>query len=89
MKRAVVEALLAGDFQHFSRRDIDVKNLLAMGAVSPSFVEEVVISSRGMDYVCSPLHGNRRIDCHLIKSRGWYIKFFFLDPDTVFISVHQ
>jgi hypothetical protein len=23
------------------------------------------------------------------QSDGWYIEFYFVDPDTVFISVHQ
>jgi hypothetical protein len=26
---------------------------------------------------------------HVLKRDGWYIKFFFIEPDTWFISVHQ
>lgn len=89
MKRAVIQALLAGDYLSEARDDIDVKNLLALGAVSPTFVAEIISASCGADYSCSPLHRKPQIDCHLIKARGWYIKFYFLDPDTVFISVHQ
>jgi hypothetical protein len=25
----------------------------------------------------------------VIKREGWYVKFYFIDPDTFFISVHQ
>lgn len=30
----------------------------------------------------------RVITVHVLKTTGWYIKFYFLDPSTVFISVH-
>lgn len=51
-QQAVIAALESGEYQHVSRRDIDVKN-------------------------------------HVLKRDGWYIKFFFIEPDTWFISVHQ
>jgi len=89
VKQAVLQALLTGDYHCQSRGDIDVKNLLATGSVSPAFVAGLIKASRGTDYACSPLHGKRSINCHLIKSRGWYVKFFFIEPDTVFVSVHQ
>lgn len=31
----------------------------------------------------------RRRSKSIIQRDGWYIKFYFVDPDTVFISVHQ
>jgi hypothetical protein len=89
VKQAVVQALLDGDYQHESRNDIREKNLLSIGAVSPTFVAGLVRASRGTDYECSPLHRKHQIDCHLIRTRGWYVKFYFLEPGTVFISVHQ
>jgi len=26
---------------------------------------------------------------HVLTPGGWYLKFYFVDPDTVFISVHR
>jgi hypothetical protein len=26
---------------------------------------------------------------HVLKRDGWYVKFFFVDPQTIFISVHR
>ena len=26
---------------------------------------------------------------HLLTPGGWYLKFYFVDPDTVFINVHR
>lgn len=89
VKRAVIAALECGDYEHVAREDIEVKNLLAIGAVSADLVIEVIKASRGTDYECSPLHANGRVNCHLIKARGWYVKFYFIDPATMFISVHR
>ncbi|WP_343630011.1 hypothetical protein [Roseateles sp.] len=89
MKRAVIASLQCGDYEHEARADLDVKNLLATGAVSADFVVDVIKASCGADYECSPLHANGRITCHLIKARGWYVKFYFVDPATMFISVHR
>jgi hypothetical protein len=36
---------------------------------------------------------DQNIDVHVIKTRHkneqWYIKWYFIEPDAVFISVHQ
>ncbi len=89
VRRAVLAALEAGHYQHEARDSIDVKNLLATGAVSVNEVKDVIRRSNGLNYSCSPHHRVSSVDCHLIKAGGWYIKFYFLDPDTIFISVHQ
>lgn len=88
-QRAVIAALEAGEYQHVSRGDIDVKNLLAAGEVSASEVAQVVRSCRGIHYTSSPHHAVDAIEVHVLKRDGWYIKFFFIEPDTWFISVHQ
>jgi hypothetical protein len=89
VKRAVIAALESGDYQHEARGEIEVKNLLATGAISATDVIGIIKRSTGTDYQCSPLHHNSTLDCHLIKSGGWYVKFYFVDPTTIFISVHQ
>ena len=88
VRRAVIEALEEGDYQHEARSSIDVKNLLATEEVTAAEVVALIRRSDGTQYTCSPLHGNTGLDCHLIKTGGWYVKFYFLDPTTVFISVH-
>ena len=52
-------------------------------------VIDVIKRSNGTNYECSPLHKSASIDCNLIKAGGWYVKFYFVDPTTIFISVHQ
>ena len=31
----------------------------------------------------------KTVDVHILRKDGWYIKFYFLDPKTIFISVHR
>ncbi|MCC9006470.1 hypothetical protein [Pseudomonas putida] len=88
-QRAVIAALESGEYQHVSRGDIDMKNLLATGEVSARAVVEVVRSCRGIHHASSPHHAVAAVEVHVLKRDGWYIKFFFIEPDTWFISVHQ
>ena len=89
VKRAVLAALHCGDYHHEARNHINVKNLLATGEVSAQDVADVIRRSDGASYVCSRLHADLAIDCHVIRTRGWYVKFYFADPFTIFISVHR
>ncbi|WP_181427854.1 hypothetical protein [Pseudomonas mosselii] len=43
----------------------------------------------GSHYSSSPHHAVPAIEVHVLKRRGWYIKFYFIEPQTWFISVHQ
>ena len=88
-KKAAIEALVSGNYQHEARNAIEVKNLLATGEVSAEFVADLLRQSRGSDHSSSPHHRARSIEVHVVCARGWYIKFYFIDPDTFFISVHQ
>ena len=89
VKRAVITALATGDYLHQACGAIDVKNLLATGEVSAADVIAIIERSDGTCYACSSLHGSSEVDGHLIRSAGWYVKFDFADPTTVFISVHR
>lgn len=89
VKRAVLEALRNGNYQHEARGAIDVKNLLATGEVSAEQVVEVIRRCNGTHHECTPHHRMPKVACHVIRAQGWYVKFYFLDPATVFISVHQ
>lgn len=90
VKRKVIDALNNGTYQHeTSRSSIETKNLLAMGLVSSKDICDVIKRSRGQDHSSSPHHFDRSVQVHLIRREDWYVKFYFVDPDTVFISVHK
>jgi hypothetical protein len=89
-KRKVLDALAKGDFQHeTTRSSIDTKNLLSTGDVTTEFVESLVKRCKGQDHDMSLHHSDKSVVVHVLRKDGWYIKFYFLDPDTYFISVHQ
>ncbi len=90
VKDTVIKALGAGSYSHEPRAGvIDEKNKLATGEVTPEFVANLIKRSTGADYSCSPHHKAPAIEVHIIEKNGWYVKFYILEPDTVFISVHQ
>jgi hypothetical protein len=89
VRKAIIAALKLGNYQHEARAGIDAKNLLSTGVVSAADVIDIIKRSDGSNHECSPLHGYMTVDCHVIKAGGWYVKFYFLDPATIFISVHQ
>ena len=94
-KKKAIECLQNGNIRHESERaDIDVKNLLHTGAVTPEKVAEILGKSRGDEYKCSPHHSVESIEVHIVtrrraNKREWYIKWYFIEPNTVFISVHN
>ena len=93
IKRQVIDCLNKGYVSHEQRNDIDVKNLLAIGKVSLEEVAEIIGRSRGNDYSSSPHHYDSSIAVHVIKTRlagqYWYVKWYFVEPNSVFISVHH
>jgi hypothetical protein len=88
-RRDVIAALASGDYLHASRGDIEVKNLLATGEVCAAQVIEVIRACNGSHYRSSPHHAVASIEVHVLKRHGWYIKFYFIEPETWFVSVHQ
>ncbi|MNP10448.1 hypothetical protein D3C76_1025990 [compost metagenome] len=88
-RRQVIAALESGNYLHVSRGDIEVRNLLATGAVSACEIVDIIRSCNGTHHSSSPHHSVAAIEVHVIKRLGWYIKFYFIEPDTWFISVHQ
>lgn len=92
VKARVLSCLHSGEILHQSRGHIDIKNLLATGQVTTDEVAEVISRSRGTDYECSPHHSVSGVDVHIIRrehSGGiWYIKWYFVEPMSIFISVH-
>lgn len=92
-KRKLIECLNNGCILHEERNNIDIKNLLSTGVVSISEVTTIIGRARGDSYSCSPHHYDAEVEVHVIKtahsSQHWYIKWYFIEPDCVFISVHN
>lgn len=93
IKKEVINCLNNGLVLYESRNDIDIKNLLETGFVSNYDVAKMLAQSKGNEYSCSPHHFDLSTDVHIIKiqiqGRNWYIKWYFSEPDSVFISVHN
>ncbi len=88
----LIDALESGRVQHEYRADMESKNLLAVGEVTPEFVVRLLQRCQGREYTASPYHYDRGVICHEFKpsldGERWYVKACFLSSDAVFISVH-
>lgn len=93
VKSKVIDCLNNGNVLHEGRGNINIKNLLSTGVVSNADVVKLLASSRGDSYTTSPHHWDSSIDVHVISTRilgkKWYIKWYFSEPNSVFISVHN
>lgn len=91
-KKQVIACLKTGNIRHESRSELDIKNLLAVGDVDAKDVAAILGRARGNDYKSSSHHSYPSIEVHIVKTKhlgkDWYIKWYFIDPDSVFISVH-
>ena len=89
-KQRVLKALRTGNFLHAARSSIDEKNLLMTGEATPEQIAKVIEKCSGHDHESRP-HASIsvQVDVHILKKDGWYIKFYFIDPDTFFISAHK
>lgn len=89
----VLECMADGNILHESRVGIDIKNLLSTGQVSVEEVSDIIKRTKGNEYECSPHHVVAGINVHIIKKvyrdKSWYIKWYFIEPNSVFISVHN
>ncbi len=92
-KAKVLDCLASGHVLHEERNSIDIKNLFATGLVSTKEAAQIIGRSTGNSYSSSPHHFDKDIEVHVVKttysSRRWYIKWYFFDPDSVFISFHH
>ena len=92
-KKQVISCLRSGLITHEVRDQIDSKNLFATGAMSADQVEKIITRARGDNYSSSSHHLMSQIEVHVIKTNyggfDWYIKWYFLEPNSVFISMHN
>lgn len=90
IKSKVIVALKTGNYQHQARSGtIDEKNLLQSGEVTAQEVIGFLSNCTSHHYRSSPHHRIPEIEVHVIRKDAWYVKFYFIDPNTFFISVHQ
>lgn len=88
-KRRLIEAIREGTFLQEARSQVETKNLLQMGQITSDDLVEIVKRCSGQHHERSPHHSVAGVDVHILRRDGWYVKFYFVDPDTIFISVHQ
>lgn len=95
-RAATIEALRSGNFDHEVGETRAEKNLLAIGAVSPGHVIDLLRRCRGGDYSESPHHWDRSVSVHVFTPQAggqrWYIKAYFIEgfgEKATFISVHR
>lgn len=92
VKIKAIECLKNGNVSHEARGNIDLKNLLLTGSVALEEVISVIGGAKGNNYSHSPHHLDATIDVHIIKTiqanQHWYIKWYFMEPNCIFISVH-
>lgn len=89
IKSTVIGALRDGTYQHEARNDVNVKNLLMTGQVSAKDLDKILSNCTSAQLTTSQHHDDSSIEVHVVRKGTWYIKFYFLDPNTVFISVHE
>ncbi|HEX2205286.1 MAG TPA: hypothetical protein VHG91_18400 [Longimicrobium sp.] len=93
VRTLLIDALESGRYQHEYRKDMESKNLLAVGEVGPEFVVSLLRRCGGAQYRASSHHFDAGVLCHQFTPRvdgeGWYVKAYFLACDAVFISVHR
>ena len=50
---------------------------------------ELINKTKGSEFETSKHRMIKNLDVHIFKPKGWYIKFYFIEPDIFFISVHR
>ena len=90
IKKQIIECIKTGKVQHEIREA--EKNLYAHGDLSDEEVINIIKNCRGDNYEKRKHHISSLGDVHILKPKGkydgYYIKFYFIEPDVWFISVH-
>ncbi len=93
IKRKVISCLEEGNFLHEQRNNIKIKNLLATGDITIANIIDILKKSRSNEHQSSPHHSISGVTVHIIKTSysgdEWYIKWYFIAPNSVFISIHE
>jgi hypothetical protein len=91
IKARAIRKIQEGDIYHVPREY--EKNEYAQGLLTDDQVIEMIKICRGNCYEAKPHHFVPNMDVHILKPQGkycgYYVKFYFLEPDICFISVHK
>ena len=87
-QRTLLQSIDEGSIRHEVRAQVDQKNLLYAGAVTMSDVRTLIERARGNQYESRQHHWMSDTEVHILKASSWYIKWYILEPNAVFISVH-
>src|SRR4051794_849836 len=95
-RRATIQALRDGRFQHEERAQAEDKNLLASGEVSVEEVVALLSRCRGDQHQTTRHHSDRTQPVDIFRPTDgqarWYIKSYLVELDGItafFISVHR
>ncbi|EJC6766208.1 hypothetical protein MX824_004885 [Vibrio parahaemolyticus] len=94
VKKKAIKCLKEGSVQHETERSkVNEKNLLLTGKVDPDFVVRLLRNTTGQTHEEREHDTYEGVDVHICKPSvdgcKWYVKFYFSDPNTIFISVHE
>ncbi|QGR05681.1 hypothetical protein CTZ24_04360 [Pantoea phytobeneficialis] len=93
IKSKAISCLKNGCYDHEARCDIDTKNLFSVGEIDEEYVISLIQRTFGDQYTYSPHHQDSHTYVHLCRPYKdgcyWYVKFYFIEPDIIFISVHR
>ena len=93
-RNKIKEKLASGDIQHEARKEIERKNKLSTGELSPEQVSKFLDFATPTTFDNTETHkDDSQITLYVFKptvdGTKWYIKAYFIDPDVWFISVHK
>ena len=90
IKKLAIQKIKEGSIQHEPREF--GKNFYAQGEITDEEVIEIFKNCKGDQYSTDKHHLIKSISVHVIKAigkyDGLYVKFYFIEPDIWFISVH-
>lgn len=92
VKSKVIKCVEEGKSQSTPRGDKNEKNLFLTGEKTARDVVEMLKKTKGTQHSTLPHDTIPEVTVHIFKpllgDEEWYVKFYFLDPNCIFISVH-
>jgi hypothetical protein len=92
VRNRVIACLIAGLYLFENRDVVEGKNLLQTGEVLPEELIGLLNRCRGNQFEQRLHHFDQSVTVYIFKpthaAGRWYIKLYFADESTVFISVH-
>lgn len=87
----IIQCLTEGNIQNEHRPND--KNVFKSGKLSIDKLIEMIYQTTDQQYEHSLHHVLEKVKVYILKpvieNEEWYIKFYFIEPDCWFISVHK